>query len=58
MIALVRAEKATSELLNALSQVDVGLTTEVVRALLVKAEQSGGSYQVVATEYLSSKSGG
>jgi osmoprotectant transport system substrate-binding protein len=58
MISLIRAEKATSELLNSLSQVDVGLTTEVVRALLVKVERNGGSYQVVATDYLSSKSGG
>jgi osmoprotectant transport system substrate-binding protein len=58
LVALIRAEKATSELLAVLSQVDAGLTTEVVRALLVKVERNGGSYQVVATEYLSSRSGG
>lgn len=58
LVSLIRAEKATSELLTVLTQVDAGLTTEVVRALLTKVEQNGGSYQVVATEYLLSRSGG
>lgn len=58
LVALIRAEKATSELLTVLSQIDAGLTTEIVRALLTKVERNGGSYQVVATEYLLSRSGG
>lgn len=58
LVSLIRAEKATSELLTVLTQVDAGLSTEVVRALLTKVEQNGGSYQVVATEYLASQSGG
>ena len=58
MVTLVRADKATSELLAALSQIDARLTTEVVRALLVKATRDGASYQTVATEYLASIAGG
>lgn len=58
LVSLVRAEKASSDLLFVLSQIDAGLTTDVVRALLVKATRDGASIETVATEYLASRSGG
>lgn len=54
-VMLMSAATATPDVLATLSVIDGTLTTEVVRALLVKVQQADGSYAVVASEYLASQ---
>ncbi len=57
VLPLLTAAGATTGVLDALAKVGPGLTTDVVRALLVKAGQDGSSYYLVAKQYLESLSG-
>lgn len=54
-VPLMSSAAATPEVLATISQIDATLTTDVIRALLVKVEQSGGSYDLVANDYLASQ---
>jgi len=44
---------ATPGVLAALSQVQVAMSTDVLRALVVKSAQPGASYYLVAKQYVS-----
>jgi len=57
-VPLMSAVAASPEVLATISQIDATLTTEVIRALLVKVTQNGGSYDLVAKEYLAAQSKG
>ncbi len=57
-VPLMSSSAATPEVLATISQIDATLTTDVIRALLVKVEQSGGSYDLVANDYLASQARG
>lgn len=57
-VPLMSAAAATPDVLSTISQIDATLTTDVIRALLVKVTQNGGSYDLVAKEYLASQSKG
>jgi hypothetical protein len=55
-VPLMSAVAASPEVLATISQIDAALTTDVIRALLVKVTQDGGSYDLVVAEYIASQS--
>jgi osmoprotectant transport system substrate-binding protein len=57
-VPLMSTVAASPELLATISQIDATLTTDVIRALLVKVTQNGGSYDLVANDYLAAQSKG
>jgi len=57
-VPLMSAAAASPQVLATISQIDATLTTDVIRALLVKVEQNGGSYDLVANDYLAAQSKG
>jgi glycine betaine/choline ABC-type transport system substrate-binding protein len=55
-VPLMSAVAASPEVLSTISQIDATLTTDVIRALLVKVTQNGGSYDLVVAEYIAAQS--
>jgi osmoprotectant transport system substrate-binding protein len=58
VLPLLRAEAATPEVLGLVDQVSAGLTTDILKALMVKIEVDKRSPSDVAKEYLTSISSG
>ena len=54
VVPVLAVSVSTGVILPVLTQVNAGLTTEVLRALLVKAEAGGGTYDVVARQFIES----
>ena len=52
LVPLMTSAAATPGVLAALSQVQVAMSTDVLRALVVKSAQPGASYYVVAKQYV------
>ena len=58
VLPLMRTEVATPEVVGIVDQVSAGLTTDILKALLVKVEVDKKSPTIVAEEYLASLGGG